>query len=67
MTTDTRRIAQLVRQEYFRRVLCDFYGGMMADGAVPHDFEFIGGIIQDICYRNACKFFNREDLLVHAR
>lgn len=57
MLTDSRSFVSYARHEYFRRVLCDLFGGWMARGEVPADMELIGGIVKDICYKNAAKYF----------
>ena len=41
MLTDSRSFLSYPRHEYFRRVLCDLVGGM----------------VRDICYRNAVTYF----------
>ena len=56
MTTDSRTILSFSRHEYFRRILCNFLGGMIARGELPDDFEFVGQAVRDISYRNADKW-----------
>jgi glucuronate isomerase len=48
------------RHEYFRRVLCNLLGNEMENGALPADFEMIGGMVRDICYHNALDYFGLE-------
>lgn len=57
MLTDSRSFVSYTRHEYFRRLLCDLLGGEVADGQLPDDLPWIGGIVQDICYRNAARYF----------
>jgi glucuronate isomerase len=45
------------RHEYFRRVLCRLFGDWIKEGELPADYEYIGAIIQDICYHNAEHYF----------
>ncbi|MDI9443254.1 MAG: glucuronate isomerase, partial [Planctomycetota bacterium] len=45
------------RHEYFRRILCNLLGGEMERGILPADFELVGPMVQDICYRNAADYF----------
>ena len=52
MVTDSRSFLSFPRHEYFRRILCEFLGGLIASGEYPADYEFVGGIVQDICYNN---------------
>lgn len=57
MVTDSRSFMSYPRHEYFRRVLCNVLGRDMARGEIPEDFELVGGLVEDVCYRNAEKFF----------
>jgi glucuronate isomerase len=58
MLTDSRSFLSFPRHEYFRRILCNVIGTDVANGELPHDLPFLGGIVQDICYRNAKAYFN---------
>ena len=57
MLTDSRSFLSFPRHEYFRRLLCAMVGGWMEAGEAPADFEGLGGMVQDICYRNAKAYF----------
>jgi glucuronate isomerase len=57
MLTDSRSFISYPRHEYFRRVLCNMLGSDMERGIVPEDYDSIGGIVRDICFRNARDFF----------
>ena len=57
MLTDSRSFLSYTRHEYFRRILCNMLGDDMAAGRIPTDFHWIGGIVQDICYNNAVRYF----------
>jgi glucuronate isomerase len=57
MLTDSRSFLSFPRHEYFRRILCALVGGWIEAGEAPADFELLGGLIQDICYRNAKRYF----------
>ncbi len=57
MLTDSRSFLSYPRHEYFRRLLCNILGREMEQGSIPNDLQFIGGIIGDICYYNAKKYF----------
>jgi len=57
MLTDSRSFMSFPRHEYFRRVLCRLFGDWIKEGELPADYDYIGGIIQDICYRNAERYF----------
>ncbi len=58
MLTDSRSFLSYPRHEYFRRILCNLFGSDIEHGLLPADFRFIGGLIEDICYRNAKNYFN---------
>lgn len=57
MLTDSRSFLSYPRHEYFRRLLCAKFGAEMEAGELPGDFAHIGGIIRDICFNNAVKYF----------
>ncbi|SEK73462.1 glucuronate isomerase [Parapedobacter koreensis] len=57
MLTDSRSFLSFPRHEYFRRLLCDLFGTEIENGELPNDLEWIGQIIQDICYNNAHRYF----------
>ncbi len=57
MLTDSRSFLSFPRHEVFRRVLCDFLGKEVAKGVLPNDLEFLGSVVQDICFRNAVRYF----------
>lgn len=57
MLTDSRSFLSMPRHEYFRRVLCNLFGKDIEAGELPKDIEWIGNIIQDICYYNAESYF----------
>ena len=62
MLTDSRSFLSYTRHEYFRRILCNLLGREIDQGLLPRDFELIGGMVQDICYRNAVRYFAFEGL-----
>ena len=57
MLTDSRSFLSFPRHEYFRRILCALIGGWMESGEIPADFETFGGMVQDISFRNAKRYF----------
>ena len=61
MLTDSRSFLSFPRHEYFRRILCNLFGGEIENGEMPADMEWTGKIIQDICYRNASNYFNWKE------
>ncbi len=60
MLTDSRSVFSFIRHEYFRRILCNVIGKWIDDGELPRDLEHIGGIVRDICYTNAVRYFGVE-------
>ncbi|MBR6734830.1 MAG: glucuronate isomerase [Kiritimatiellae bacterium] len=57
MLTDSRSFLSYTRHEYFRRILCAKLGEEMARGEIPHDIPWVGGIVADISYNNANRYF----------
>lgn len=60
MLTDSRSFLSYTRHEYFRRVLCNFIGDLVENGEYPNNIEFLGKIVEDICFNNAKKYFDGE-------
>lgn len=58
MLTDSRSFLSFPRHEYFRRILCNLIGRDVMRGELPADLELLGGMVQDICYNNAQRYFN---------
>ena len=57
MLTDSRSFMSYPRHEYFRRILCNMFGEEMENGEIPDNKEWVGKIIEDICYNNARDYF----------
>lgn len=57
MLTDSRSFLSFPRHEYFRRILCNLLAEDINKGLLPNDLEFIGKMVQDICYFNARNYF----------
>ncbi|GAB4004264.1 glucuronate isomerase [Spirosoma migulaei] len=57
MVTDSRSFVSFPRHEYFRRILCNIFGNEIENGELPNDVAWVGEIVQDICYRNAERYF----------
>ena len=58
MLTDSRSFLSFPRHEYFRRILCNLLGQDVENGELPWDEQWLGKIIQDICYHNAKNYFD---------
>lgn len=57
MLTDSRSFLSFPRHEYFRRLLCEHLAAIVERGEYPPDREWLGKIVEDICYYNAKTFF----------
>jgi glucuronate isomerase len=57
MLTDSRSFLSYPRHEYFRRTLCNLLGRDMENGELPRDMALVGGMVRNICYANAEKYF----------
>lgn len=58
MLTDSRSFLSFPRHEYFRRILCNIFGTEIENGELPDDINWVGKIVQDICYNNAKDYLN---------
>jgi glucuronate isomerase len=56
MLTDSRSFLSYTRHEYFRRILCNYLGGLVDSGRYP-DISSLKPLIENICYKNAISFF----------
>jgi glucuronate isomerase len=56
MLTDSRSLLSYPRHHYFRRILCNFLGGMMERGEMTANEMLVGKVIQDICYYNSINY-----------
>ena len=61
MLTDSRSFLSYPRHEYFRRILCNILGVWAEDGEIPADFGLLGGMVRDISFRNAERYFGLSD------
>ena len=57
MLTDSRSFLSYTRHEYFRRILCELMGQWVESGEYPQDMDTLGGLIKDICFQNAERYF----------
>jgi glucuronate isomerase len=62
MLTDSRSFLSFPRHEYFRRLLCNMFGEEVENGELPDDIDWIGKVIQDICFNNAKNYFNWQNI-----
>ena len=57
MLTDSRSFLSYTRHEYFRRILCQMLGRGVDRGEIPGDIKWLGGIVEDISFNNANRYF----------
>jgi len=57
MLTDSRSFLSYSRHEYFRRLLCNLLGNDVEKGLLPNDKKLLGELVQDVCFRNARRYF----------
>lgn len=62
MLTDSRSFLSFPRHEYFRRILCNLLGKDIERGELPNDTDWMGKMVQDICYHNARNYFNWQQV-----
>lgn len=62
MLTDSRSFLSYPRHEYFRRILCNLLGADIEKGEIPRDMAMVGGMVKDICFGNAARYFGFEGL-----
>jgi glucuronate isomerase len=60
MVTDSRSFLSFSRHEYFRRLVCGLYARDARAGLIPKTDSRLELALEDICYRNACTYFNWE-------
>ena len=60
MLTDSRSLLSYPRHHYFRRILCNYLGGMMDRGEMTSDLDFVGAVVKDICFNNSVNYFGME-------
>lgn len=57
MLTDSRSMLSFPRHEYFRRILCNLIGQDVHNGTLPNEVEWLGEMVENICYKNAKRYF----------
>jgi glucuronate isomerase len=60
MLTDSRSFLSYPRHEYFRRLLCGILGADVEAGRLPADLSHLGGVVRDVCWNNAARYFRIE-------
>lgn len=57
MLTDSRSFLSFTRHEYFRRILCNYFGKLVENGEYPMDEDSLSKLVRGICYENAKEYF----------
>ena len=57
MLTDSRSLLSYPRHHYFRRILCNYLGGMIERSEMTANEALVGKVIRDICYNNSINYF----------
>ena len=57
MLTDSRSFLSFPRHDYFRRILCNLLGNDVHSGQLPADLDWLGQVVEKICYYNARAYF----------
>ncbi len=57
MLTDSRSFLSFPRHEYFRRILCNVFGGWVERGEYPADLDALKRMVEQICCGNARRYF----------
>lgn len=57
MLTDSRSFLSYTRHDYFRRIMCNYIGGLVENGEYPNDEECLEKIVSGISYYNAKRYF----------
>lgn len=56
MLTDSRSLLSYPRHHYFRRILCNYLGGLMERNEITQNIELVGKVVEDISYNNAVSY-----------
>ncbi len=59
-TTNSGSLTAFTKHDFFRRIICNRLGELIENGEYPSDLEFVGMIVQDICYNNAVDYFKKD-------
>ena len=60
MLTDSRSLLSYPRHHYFRRILCNYLGGMMERGEMTQDMQLVGETVKNISYYNAIRYLKMD-------
>lgn len=57
MVTDSRSFMSYPRHDYFRRIVCNYFGNLVERGEIPDDDELLRPVVEGIAYYNAKGYF----------
>lgn len=57
MLTDSRSLLSYPRHHYFRRILCNYLGGLVEKGQITQNLSLVGKVVEDVSYNNAMNYF----------
>jgi glucuronate isomerase len=57
MVTDSRSFLSYPRHEYFRRIICEYFGSEVDKGIIPNDDSLLKPAIEGISYYNPKNYF----------
>lgn len=57
MVTDSRSFLSYPRHEYFRRIVCEYFGSEVDKGHIPNDDSLLKPAVEGISYYNAKNYF----------
>jgi len=60
MITDSRSFLSYPRHEYFRRILCEYFGSLAENGEYPYPDGALTQAVKNISYYNAKNYFGLE-------
>lgn len=61
MTTDSRSFLSLIRHDYFRRILCDWFANKCSEKEFLNSDKENKKILNKLCYENAKNIFERSN------
>ncbi len=56
MLTDSRSLLSYPRHHYFRRILCNYLGGLIERNEITQNIALVGKVVKDICFNNAVEY-----------
>ena len=60
MLTDSRSLLSYPRHHYFRRILCNYLGGLVEKGQITQNLSLVGKVVEDVSYNNSMNYFFKK-------